>query len=619
MRLQKILELTNQIEKTQFLKILDGFLSGVGDDERAVRIDEILSSASGNLKTADTELISELFSLLEPEFRAHMESVQAFGDRRLGVLVDILMRDGNGQMSREWLGTLYGKEDGRLRGKVAALTYDAENENLSLHSQGRERDFAIYRACLETALNNDLLQNREAKVAWHERTILNRLSQSLGLTHDEERTIEFSVDFPPLLDVDTAVNMLRDAGIIFYQRKTRRVYIADEIAKMLREIHGLDMIKKHVRRVLSHFGDPEINRLGRSFGVDRTLSRDEKQKMLLDTGLSMRHVLSVAMHKETTTKSERAARVQALLEEQLCLGLHRYGRSLDQKIDSLIGWYADPANEEGQTLSGDGYARLLSELSEEFPELQEVIRSEFELEDAGELTREILESYSIYPKDVLYLLSEKSLRQYCKVKGLGSRGEPISRIMKSYRNVDDLLLENISLIGGRDLNGLAERGLKLREAELGIIFEKLVRNAFSRLGLKVDDEQLGKVNTSRDKMDILISLGDGEYIIVECKTSKDKHYDNYTGIKRQLLAYERLCTKSGLRVRHVLAVANEFSEDFVGQCEYDEELSLSLLTTTGLKHILDAFVASSRSEFPVKLLLKAGLLNESRIAKVLSR
>ena len=72
-------------------------------------------------------------------------------------------------------------------------------------------------------------------------------------------------------------------------------------------------------------------------------------------------------------------------------------------------------------------------------------------------------------------------------------------------------------------------------------------------------------------------------------------------------------------VRHHLIIANQFSEDFVSEAEYDEELSLSLLTSKGLSRVMESYADSSRSEFPIKLLLKAGLLNEERIAKVLTR
>lgn len=74
----------------------------------------------------------------------------------------------------------------------------------------------------------------------------------------------------------------------------------------------------------------------------------------------------------------------------------------------------------------------------------------------------------------------------------------------------------------------------------------------------------------RLKLDAVLNLGNQEVIVVECKTHKDRHCDKYTGLKRQLLSYEKLCCQKGLSVRHLLVIANEFSDDFTSECEYDE-------------------------------------------------
>jgi len=67
----------------------------------------------------------------------------------------------------------------------------------------------------------------------------------------------------------------------------------------------------------------------------------------------------------------------------------------------------------------------------------------------------------------------------------------------------------------------------------------------------------------------------------------------------------------------VILVASDFSEEFISECEYDQHLNLSLMTADGLTRVLEAFRQSRGSEFPVRLLMKAGLLNANRIAKVL--
>jgi hypothetical protein len=143
--------------------------------------------------------------------------------------------------------------------------------------------------------------------------------------------------------------------------------------------------------------------------------------------------------------------------------------------------------------------------------------------------------------------------------------------------------------------------------------------SFSRLGFTVDEKLRSELNTSRQKMDLVINLGNKNLIIVECKTKKDKDYNQYTAVSRQLKAYESQCEKRGYLVSKILLVANDFSTDFAAACDYDLELNLSLITAKGLVTILESFKDSKLEEFPVKLLMRDGLLNEDRIVKVLTK
>lgn len=120
-------------------------------------------------------------------------------------------------------------------------------------------------------------------------------------------------------------------------------------------------------------------------------------------------------------------------------------------------------------------------------------------------------------------------------------------------------------------------------------------------------------------MDILLNLGDKGVIIVECKSVKDKDYNKYTAVSRQLKSYEGLCEKKGYHVSQVVIVSNEFTEDFVSESEYDYELSISLITSTCLVKILEGLKDSPLTKLPVRLLLKDGALNADRIVKALNR
>lgn len=79
-----------------------------------------------------------------------------------------------------------------------------------------------------------------------------------------------------------------------------------------------------------------------------------------------------------------------------------------------------------------------------------------------------------------------------------------------------------------------------------------------------------------------------------------------------------LCKKNGYSVNQVILVSNEFSEDFISECEYDYELDISLLTSSDLLQIHEGFKECAMKEFPVRLVTKGGALNGERIVKVLN-
>ncbi|MBE9594228.1 MAG: restriction endonuclease [Proteobacteria bacterium] len=180
-------------------------------------------------------------------------------------------------------------------------------------------------------------------------------------------------------------------------------------------------------------------------------------------------------------------------------------------------------------------------------------------------------------------------------------------------------MENFESVGCRDLHSLKEKGLTVKESELGSLYEELTKNIFKKLGFNVDEKLRQELNTDRAKMDILLNLGGKDVIIVECKSVKDKDYNKYTAVSRQLKSYESLCKKKGCHVSQVVIVSNEFTEDFISECEYDYELSISLITSSGLVKILEGLKESPLTELPVRLLLKDGVLNADRIVKVLNR
>ena len=264
-------------------------------------------------------------------------------------------------------------------------------------------------------------------------------------------------------------------------------------------------------------------------------------------------------------------------------------------------------------------AKLLSLLIAFKPDLNQIVKDEFELQDDDVMSVETLQDYGIGPRDLLYLITKDELIDFCKANDIKSRGNQVLNIIDSFRNIRDLYLDNYVEIGRRDLNYLKEKGLDIKESELGLIYEEITKEIFIGLGLKIDEKLKNKINTARAKIDILINLGGQDVIIVECKTVKDKDYNKYAAVSRQLKTYVSLCKKNGYSVNQVVLVSNDFSEDFISECEYDYELDISLLTSSDLSQILEGFKECTMKEFPVRLITKGGALNGERIVKALNR
>ncbi|MDA0195377.1 MAG: hypothetical protein O2951_10070 [Bacteroidetes bacterium] len=66
MKLEKILDNLNSLEKNSFLKIIDSILSE--SPLHSKEIDKILSEASRDLKTMDNKSIAKVFNLVGIEF-----------------------------------------------------------------------------------------------------------------------------------------------------------------------------------------------------------------------------------------------------------------------------------------------------------------------------------------------------------------------------------------------------------------------------------------------------------------------------------------------------------------------------------------------------------------------
>ncbi|MHA1657528.1 MAG: hypothetical protein ACTSUT_00175 [Promethearchaeota archaeon] len=616
MRLIDVLDIVNQIEKSAFLKILDGFCSDLRKSKP--KIDQILAEGEGQLKNVDDENIVNLYYLLIHKYKSHIQEKIKFSDYQLDILVDILIRDGNSIMSRDWFLKLYNKELSKLDSNIK--NFDSQlSQKTNVMDLQRKRDYVVYKNCVKTGYENDLIRNREMHLSWEEKSILFTLATNLDLSNEEVRWIMHIIIPLQKYKIDDLINELKDKGIIFFNRKTNTIFVPDEINWLLREINGIELPNKYLRRILKNLSDPEINLIAKRHNVDRKLSRAKKITSIIDHGINVTNLLTDIIFKPGASKTDKNKRLQLLMEKGLEIDTTGFGRSLEERVTNLIKYFNALDKDQTSSLSRDGFNSLLMNLKDTFPYLNKQIKEEFELQDENVMVSEILKNYNIQPRDILYLLTKTDLQKFCRSYQIKSRGNLITNIIQNYRNIDDLFIESFDAIGRRDLKSLHDKGLDIKESGLGIQFEIITKKIFSRLGFNVDEKLRASINKGRQKIDILLNLGNKNLIIVECKTKKDTDYNQYTAVSRQLKSYENLCEKNGYLVSRLLLVANDFSDDFTSECEYDYELNLSLITSRGLAKILEGFKGSRLEEFPVKLLMRDGLLNEDRIVKVLMK
>lgn len=616
MRLIGILDQVNQIEKISFLKILDNICTDIREEKP--QIDKILSEGDDKLKNIDNISLVNLFQLLSSKYSDYINERIKFSDYQLDILVDILIRDGNSIMTREWFSELYNNEITKLKKNIKSFSNKMEYDNNDL-DPSRKRDYVIFKECVKTAYENDLIRNRQENISWEEKSILLTLANKLELSNEEIRWITYTV--VPFSDfkIDDIIAELKDAGIIFFHRRNNTLYLPDEVLRMLRRINGIEIPNKYVRRILRNLTSAEINAVAKKHNVSRNRKREEKIHDILDQGVSVSNLLQQGIFKLNTTKSEKNKRIHKLIVNDLQLNIEKIGRSLEDKIQKIIDYYNEMEIDQSASISKDGFNRLLFDLGDHFSKLNELVKNEFQLQDEFVLSSEVLGNYNIQPRDVLYILTKDEIKSFCRHNKISVRGNIVANVIKNYRNIDDLLLENFDLVGNRDYVSLREKGISVKESELGLLYEKLTKKILVDLGFDVDEKLREELNTKRLKIDAILNLGNKNLIVIECKTTKEKDYNKYASVSRQLKSYEDRCRNKGFNVSQIILVANSFSDDFISDCEYHYELNLSLLMSKGLVKILNAFNECPLDEFPVKLFMKGGLLDENRIINVLKK
>ncbi|MGW1453491.1 hypothetical protein ACWBC2_00725 [Salegentibacter agarivorans] len=614
MKLEYVLDRLGSIEKNSFIKVIDNIISN--EPKNSKQIEKILSSADKGLKSADSENIQKVFELIQDEFYRCLKAEFQDTSSQLDILIDIITRDGNCIMKLDWFSRLYESEVKKIKGSVKEMEKSISDPKSEL-SEERKRDYHIYRSCLETAYINDIDNNREAKITSDELSIVLTLSNALDLSQEEVKLINYSILPIKKLEILDVVNNLKNIGVIFFSKKENTVYVADEMVRLLRKLRGKDVADKYLRRTLRIMREPDINQICRTHNISIKETLNNKIESIIKEGISFKSLLAEDIHKKNTTLTEKKKFLNEVVEKGLEIENLR-GSVLEDKIDSLIEHFDHIEREENISIALDGYEKMLAELNTSLVKLNKQIREKFELQEEFVLKGEFLLDFNIKPRDILDLIEKDDLKHFIAENGIKQRGNNILNILEHYKDADNLFLENYEKVAYRDLNGLKENGITTKESELGLKFEEITSRIFQELGFTVDNELKKNLKSNKDIMDIILHLDNGDVIIVECKTNKERGYNKFSTVSRQLKAYKAQVEKKEKRIAKILLVSPEFTDDFITDCEMNVELNLSLITASSLLKIYKSFKESSYKEFP-HVLFRDVLINEDRIVKALSK
>ena len=615
MKLEKILENLNSLEKNSFLKIIDNIKSGNPKNNK--EIDKILSDISYDLKNADSINISKVFNLVADEFAETVISEFVNTTSQLDIFIDILIKDGNNVLRVDWLNVLYEKELKKIKIKTQFLNNLLASEKSDI-DELRKRDYIIYKSCVETAYTNDIDNNRDSRITNDELSILLRLSQELNLSQEEIKHINYLIIPPKKNQIDNMISMLKNIGIVFYTRKNNLIYVADEVVKVLRKIRKKQIADKYYRRVLKTLKEPHINFICRKHNIDvRELDYESKIKEIIKEGISFSNLLINELHKEGTTLTDKKKVINEIWDKGLRIQSPLKGVTIEEKVDNLTYYFNELEKDEKVGISIEGYDKLLIDLEKTLPDYKKLVFKEFEMPEDTLLNSANLLDFNIKPRDILDILPAIDLKTFVADRNIKSRGDLVLNILDAYKDAENLMLENYEAIGFRNLAELKENGIIIKESEIGLRFEDITKTIFEKLGFNVDENLKKKLNTTKNKIDVVLNLGNNDLIIIECKTVKESGYNKFSSVSRQIKSYVNSATSIGYNVVKSLLIAPDFSDDFINDCDLQFEINLSLITAGSLINILDGFKNSKLQQFPFQLLMKDVLIKEDRILKAI--
>ena len=616
MKLERILERLNSLEKGQFIKIVNNLSS---EEKNNPKLEAILSQADSNLKNADAIQLSQAFEALSERYVSFVMEDYSKVSSQLDILLNIITRDGNCIMRLDWFAKLYEEEVKKQKKAIDAFKADVNADKPSMEPS-RVRDYKTFAACLRTAYVNDTAANFSPKITADEQSILDSLANALELSLDERTMIKYSVlGIKKAANIEDVVADLKDKGLIFLSKKNNVIYVADEVITLARRIRGREIADKYFRRVLLQFKEPLINLICRKHGIDVKLKYNEKIESIISSGVSFSDVLKEDIYKGEVKLADKKKTISELCDEKLAISPAIKGATLDDKINNLIAYFAKLYGDEKIGISSGGYERMLLDLAANIKGAEKIVREAYQLQEEDIMHGEFLIDFNIMPRDILELFPADQLVLLCEAKEIKTRGNIVDNILAAYKDTEDLLVENYEAIGFRDINSLKENGINLSEAELGTTFEDVTKYIFGKLGLDVDEKLRKKLNTDKDKMDILLRTGEKTVVLVECKTVKENGYNKFSSISRQVKAYKNLLERNDIQVDRIFIVAPDFSEDFVADCGDDFSLPITLLKAGSLAAIYDTVKTIGPGRFSIQMLTRDILVQEDRIIRALKK
>ena len=528
------------------------------------------------------------------------------------IAADILIQDGKCIIDRDAFGELLKEALNEAdEEKMAYLNTldDEKDENDLPISPERLRDYRIYAACVREAYTNDIeiaRQNRsEMNISVQEKSVLNCLARQLGLSNRESRALYMSQvlgeDEKPSASTDDMIRKLVNDGIVINAKNV--IYTPEEIIDMIRQIRGVVIERKYMRRIISNMDDRMLNMIRRRHNISINSSHDDKIKAIVESDISPYAVFESDIYPEGTSENDKKRIFSEFVDSRLGIPLeYIQGRTLNAKITSLINYYRNDVNEAVDTISKDGYDQLIGILKT-CDKLDKAI-SGFGFTSADRnVSSGMLLDYDIFAKDLLYMLTDDDLREICdhlEIRYFKNMNTMVlvSKIIENVNSMENRLIENYLELARNDSVSLSDRGIVTTSSSLGLAFQNTTQNIFEKLGIKIADyENPGR---KKEHPDIILDFDEEGIVIVECKSGKSP-YSKYSAVSRQMSSYFNSYSQQ-YKVNGVILVANDFTEDFIQDARNDASFTLALMTAESLLAIYDGLKGRKFRMSPLALI-----------------